>query len=71
LEKCYSILEMMLDRAPIRKSLVAPEVQEVAGAAVDVVGVADAAVVVVGEMVAVAVQEALAVVAPVAVEVCS
>jgi hypothetical protein len=71
LEQCYSILEMMLDRASIRKSLVAPEVQEVAGVGVDVVGVADAAVVVVGEMVAVAVQEALAVVAPVAVEVCS
>jgi hypothetical protein len=62
---------MMLDRTPIRKSLEAPEVQEVAGAAVDVAGVADAAVVVVEEMVAVAVQEALAVVAPVAVEVCS
>ena len=68
LEKCYSILEMMLDQAPIRKSLVAPEVQEVAGAAV---GVADAAVVVVEGMVAVAEQEALAVVAPVAVEACS
>jgi len=38
---------------------------------VDVVGVADAAVVVVEEMVAVAEQEALAVVAPVAVEACS
>ncbi len=62
---------MMLVRTPIRKSLAAPEVQEVAGAAVDVVGVADAAVVVVGEMVAVAVQEALAVVAPVVVEACS
>lgn len=62
---------MMLDRTPIRKSLEAPEVQEVAGAAVDVAGVADAAVVVVEEMVAVAEQEALAVVAPVAVEVCS
>lgn len=61
MEKCYSILEMMLDQAPIRKSLVAPEVQEVAGAAVDVVG----------EMVAVAVQEVLAVVVPVAVELCS
>ncbi|MNI37793.1 hypothetical protein D3C73_919070 [compost metagenome] len=71
MEKCYSILEMMLDQAPIRKSLVAPEVQEVAGAAVDVVGVADAAVVVVEEMVVVAEQEALAVVVPVAVEVCS
>jgi hypothetical protein len=71
LEKCYSILEMMLDRTPIHKSLAAPEVQEVAGAAVDVVGVADAAVVAVEEMGAVAEQEALAVVAPVAAEACS
>ena len=60
-----------MDQTPIRKSLVALEVQEAAGAAVDVVGVADAAVVVVEEMVVVAEQEALAVVAPVAVEVCS
>jgi len=70
LEKYYSILEVMLDLTPIRTSLVAPEVQEAAEAAVDVVGVADAAAVVVGEMVVVAVV-ALAVVAPVAVEACS
>ena len=71
MEKCYSILEMMLDRVPIHKSLVVPEVQEVAGAAVDVVGVADAAVVAVEEMGAVAEQEARAVVVLVAAEACS